>query len=134
MASSSDYPYTARSGSCSSSGKPNALSGAKFSRSVRSRGDSSLAAALNKGPVAMAFEIKGNFNYYKNGVLSIHNCGRTPHHAMTVTGYTPEFWEIKNSWGSTWGDQGYVRFSRAINNMCGISTWNAYPEIAKAEE
>ena len=82
----------------------------------------------------MAFEIKGGFNYYKSGVLSINNCGRTPHHAMAVTGYTPDFWEIKNSWGSRWGDQGYVRFDRKINNMCGVSTWNAYPKLSKGEQ
>ena len=85
---------------------------AKMVKTVRpgkSRGDASLVQALNEGPVAMAFEIKGGFSYYKKGVLSVRNCGSTPHHAMGVTGYTPEFFEIKNSWGSNWGDRGYVR-------------------------
>ena len=75
----------------------------------RSANDASLVAALNEGPVAMAFEIKGGFGYYKKGILSVQNCGRIPHHAMGVTGYTPEFFEIKNSWGSSWGDGGYVK-------------------------
>jgi len=130
----SDYRYTARSGRCQGDSKPNGLTGVKFTGTAKTSGDSALAAGLSKGPVAMAFEIKGGFNYYKSGVLSIHNCGRTPHHAMAVTGYTPEFWEIKNSWGSRWGDQGYVRFSRKINNMCGVSTWNAYPKLSKGEQ
>ena len=78
-------------------------------RPRRSANDASLVEALNEGPVAMAFEIKGGFSYYKSGVLSVHNCGSVPHHAMGVTGYTPEFFEIKNSWGSSWGDGGYVR-------------------------
>ena len=78
-------------------------------RPRRSSGDSSLVQALNEGPVAMAFEIKGGFSYYKTGVLTVENCGSVPHHAMGVTGYTPEFFEIKNSWGSHWGDKGYVR-------------------------
>jgi len=79
----------------------------------------------------MAFEIKGGFSYYKKGVLSVRNCGSTPHHAMGVTGYTPEFFEIKNSWGAHWGDGGYVRFDRKIENMCGISNWLAYPRLKK---
>ena len=79
-------------------------------RPKKSANDASLVAALNEGPVAMAFEIKGGFGYYKKGILSVHNCGSTPHHAMGITGYTPEFFEIKNSWGSNWGDKGYVRF------------------------
>eukprot|EP00116_Pleurobrachia_bachei_P010957 sb/3471219/ len=107
---------------------------ASMVRTVRPRKssrDANLVAALNVGPVAMAFEIKGGFSYYKKGVLTVKNCGKTPHHAMAVTGYTPEFFEIKNSWGANWGDRGYVRFSRKIENMCGISNWNAYPELKK---
>ena len=83
-------------------------------RPRRTANDGSLVEALNVGPVAMAFEIKGGFSYYKSGVLSVQDCGSVPHHAMGVTGYTPEFFEIKNSWGSTWGDGGYVRFAREI--------------------
>eukprot|EP00116_Pleurobrachia_bachei_P005562 sb/3465824/ len=129
-----DYPYKARDGACLVKSKPNGMIAASMVRTVRPRKssrDANLVAALNVGPVAMAFEIKGGFSYYKKGVLTVKNCGKTPHHAMAVTGYTPEFFEIKNSWGSNWGDRGYVRFSRKIENMCGISNWNAYPELKK---
>lgn len=134
LAAEADYKYTARDGRCLTSSKPNGMKAAKMLETVRPRKssyDASLVQALNVGPVAMAFEIKGGFNYYKTGVLSVHNCGSTPHHAMAVTGYTPEFFEIKNSWGGNWGDRGYVRFSRKIQNMCGISNWMAYPKLQK---
>ena len=88
------------------------MTAASMVRTVRPRkssNDANLVAALNVGPVAMAFEIKGGFNYYKSGVLTVNNCGRSPHHAMAVTGYTPEFFEIKNSWGTNWGDKRYVK-------------------------
>jgi len=129
-----DYPYTAKDGRCQVSNKPNGMKAAQMVKTVRPRKssmDGSLVQALNEGPVAMAFEIKGGFNYYKKGVLTINNCGSTPHHAMAVTGYTPEFFEIKNSWGGGWGDRGYVRFSRKVQNMCGISNWLAYPQLKK---
>ncbi|KAL5251359.1 hypothetical protein ACHWQZ_G016904 [Mnemiopsis leidyi] len=129
-----DYPYVARDGACLTSSKPNGMVAAKMLETVRpkkSANDASLVQALNEGPVAMAFEIKGGFSYYKKGILSVQDCGRVPHHAMGVTGYTPEFFEIKNSWGSDWGDGGYVRFDRKIENMCGISNWLAYPKLQK---
>jgi len=129
-----DYPYVARDGRCQTKSKPNGMIAAQVVETVRprrSRNDGSLVQALNEGPVAMAFEIKGGFSYYKKGVLSVRNCGSTPHHAMGVTGYTDAFFEIKNSWGSTWGDRGYVRFDRRIENMCGISNWLAYPKLRK---
>jgi len=134
LALAKDYTYTARDSTCRVSSKPNGMTAASFTRTARparSGQDSNLVQALQQGPVAMAFEINGGFSYYKTGVLSIRNCGSTPHHAMAVTGYTPEFFEIKNSWGSRWGDQGYVRFDRKITNMCGISNWNAYPVLKK---
>ena len=93
-------------------------------RPRKSARDASLVQALNEGPVAMAFEIKGGFSYYKKGVLSVRNCGRTPHHAMGVTGYTPEFFEIKNSWGSNWGDRGYVRFDSDPHITALVMTQN----------
>jgi len=129
-----DYRYNAIDGKCLTSSKPNGIKAAQVIETVRPRrssGDSSLVQALNEGPVAMAFEIKGGFSYYKTGVLTVENCGSVPHHAMGVTGYTPEFFEIKNSWGSNWGDKGYVRFNRKIENMCGISNWLAYPKLKK---
>ena len=53
-----------------------AASFTRTARPARSGQDSNLVQALQQGPVAMAFEIKGGFSYYKTGVLSIRNCGR----------------------------------------------------------
>jgi len=131
LATSADYPYNARDGACRTRSTRNGMTHAKCSGTYRVRrgSDASLATALNSGPVAMAFEIKHPFSQYKTGYLKIYSCGGTPHHAMAVVGYTSSYWDIKNSWGAHWGDRGYVKFDRRVNNMCGISNWAAYPKL-----
>jgi len=130
-----DYPYKQRDNRCPNlSSKKNGMIAAKSLGTARpkaSRNDGTLVTALNVGPVAMAFEIKGGFSYYKKGILSVKNCGSTPHHAMGVTGYTSAWFQVKNSWGGNWGDKGYVKFDRRIENMCGISNWMSYPILQK---
>lgn len=133
LAESSKYPYTGRVGRCRSSSTANGMTATKCSGSykVQRGSDTALANALNSGPVAIAFEIKGGFSSYRSGILSISNCGGTPHHAMGLVGYTSSYWDIKNSWGGNWGDRGFVKFSRRIRNMCGVANWAAYPKLTK---
>jgi len=133
LATSKDYPYIAKHGRCRRSSTRNGMTHARCTGSykVRRGSDAALAQALNQGPVAIAFEIKGGFNQYKSGILRVTGCGATPHHAMAVVGYTSTYWDIKNSWGPNWGDQGFIKFDRRVNNMCGVSNWAAYPKLTK---
>jgi len=132
-----DYPYKAKDNKCDLSNKKNGMVGVESwgkIRPRRSKNDGSLVTALNMGPVSMAFEVKGGMQYYQEGILSIENCGANPHHAMAVTGYTADYFQIKNSWGASWGDHGYVKFDRKIENMCGISNWLSYPILQKSDD
>ena len=51
-------------------------------------------------------------------------------HALLLVGYGAssgtEFWTLANSWGTSWGESGYVRVQRGVN-MCGVATMAAYP-------
>ena len=69
---------------------------------------------------------------YKSGVFSDPDCSSSEvDHSLTIVGYGTEggkeYYLAKNSWGTTWGENGYVKIARNANNMCGIATMASYP-------
>ncbi len=90
-----------------------------------------LNAVATVGTVAVAYNAETQAHaYYQGGILDVPNCGNTPTHAVLLVGYGTEngkdFWILKNSWGSSWGEGGYLRLARG-KNMCGIADWASYP-------
>lgn len=76
-----------------------------------------------------------DFIDYESGVYTSKNCGTTTddvNHAVVATGYGVEnglkYWNIKNSWSTEWGNQGYFKIQRGIN-LCAIAQCNSYPLI-----
>lgn len=76
------------------------------------------------------------FRYYEGGVFTGGGCTTTDlDHAVTVVGYGEtrsgvKYWIIKNSWGKGWGEEGYMRFWRDVDQpegLCGIATKASYP-------
>ena len=66
-----------------------------------------------------------HFLHYSGGVLDSPECGNDPAHYMLLVGWGvdeisgEEYWLLKNSWGTQWGDLGYIRIAIA-NNTCGV--------------
>lgn len=58
----------------------------------------------------------GGWSHYSSGVFS--NCGKNINHAVLLVGVVNGAWKIKNSWGSSWGEKGFIRL--ASGDTCGI--------------
>ena len=85
-----------------------------------------MKAALNTQPLAVAIEAdKMVFQTYKSGVLSSPKCGTKLDHAVLAVGYGTEegqdYWLVKNSWNTTWGDKGYIKLAMDDSDgACGV--------------
>merc|ERR1712127_1112144 len=67
----------------------------------------------------------GKFQLYKSGILNpILGCGKKLDHGVTLVGYGTDggkdYWKIKNSWGATWGEKGYIRLIHG-KDECGLA-------------
>lgn len=94
---------------------------------------SELQHAVKNQPVAISVDAAGlGFQFYKSGVFS-GKCGIDLDHGILLTGYGTEggkdYWKAKNSWGSSWGDNGYMLLARGKepNGQCGILMDNSVP-------
>lgn len=83
-----------------------------------------LKSACNKQPVSVAVDAS-NWIFYKSGIFD--DCEENLDHGVLLAGYTPRFWLVKNSWGTVWGENGYIRI--ASGNTCGIADMASYPNV-----
>jgi cathepsin L len=129
------YPYKAVEGKC----KFNAANvGATISSYVSvvsgSEADLQNATAL-VGPISVAIDAGlPSFQMYTSGVYDPLLCSSTKlDHGVLVVGYGSEdgkdYWIVKNSWGTTWGMEGYFYLARNADNKCGVATMASYPIV-----
>jgi len=120
MDTEASYPYTAEDGTCAFN--PSNVA-AKISSSA-SGGSSEPQIAANLASTA-PFSIivdASSWQYYTGGVLPASQCGTSLDHAVIAAGYSMnQWWNVRNSWGSGWGENGYIRLQFG-QNTCGMTT------------
>ena len=94
------------------------------SKQITANDTVALKAAVAMQPVVIGVDAS-NWSPYASGVYT--DCSTNIDHAVLLVGYTDQYWIIKNSWGTGWGDQGfiYVANSPACNEMVSASA--AFP-------
>ena len=129
------YPYTAKDGSCHSC---SAVAHFSSCFDVKPNDQLSLKAAVSIQPVAIAIEADTRyFQSYSSGVLTSSSCGTQLDHGVLIVGYGVEngqkYWLVKNSWSSSWGENGYVKIARSDSTndagICGIAMDPSFPSV-----
>ncbi|KAJ3439954.1 cysteine protease rdl2-related [Anaeramoeba flamelloides] len=138
-----NYPYVGYTNNCGgTSGSVSTITGY---HQVINTEDSVKTALFDEGPLFCTVDAHTyKFQLYKGGLFYDSNCSAKKsdlNHSMTIVGYgsdtfsnsdndydspSDKYWIVKNSWGTTFGDDGYVYMSRGSNN-CGILTEAYYP-------
>lgn len=131
------YPYESEDGRCHYNPKTSGATDTGFIDLPSGDEQKLLEAVATVGPISVAIDASHNsFQLYQSGIYYEKRCGSAvPYldHGVLVVGYGSEngtdFWIVKNSWGSDWGDHGYIKMSRNRNNNCGIATMASYPLV-----
>ncbi|CAM0942899.1 unnamed protein product [Alopecurus aequalis] len=133
LTAESSYPYTAEDGKCKS--RSNSAASIKSYEDVPANNEGALMAAVASQPVSVAVDGGDmTFQFYKGGVMT-GSCGTDLDHGIAAIGYgvtsdATKYWLLKNSWGTTWGENGFLRMEKDISDkkgMCGLAMEPSYP-------
>lgn len=130
-----DYPYKSRDGRCDTARKNTRVVTIDSYEDVPVNSEAALQKAVASQPVSVAIEAGGrSFQLYASGIFD-GLCGTELDHGVVAVGYGTEnskdYWIVRNSWGESWGEAGYVRLARNLATStagkCGIALEASYP-------
>jgi len=138
LCSEVDYPYvsgeTKTGGVCQKTCKVVENSKIVGFVDVEPSSDSAMMTALTQQPVSIAIEAdQREFQLYKSGIFT-GVCGTKLDHGVLLVGYGPDYYLVKNSWGVSWGDGGYIKLGLGndFNNgdgQCGLLLQGSFPKL-----
>jgi len=130
------YPYTARDGTCHSGGSGAAAMFTSWADMPKGNEAALKDAVGNNGPVAITIDASlRSFQLYSGGVYYDPACSSSKlDHGVLAVGYGTDqnnwkYWIVKNSWGASWGDRGYIKMIRDQGNHCGVATVASQPRV-----
>ncbi|XP_024532422.1 ervatamin-B [Selaginella moellendorffii] len=134
ITSQSNYPYRAQRGACDKDKVKYHAATINGFQAIPPQSEELLLRAVANQPVSVAIEAGGqDFQLYSSGVFT-GECGSNLDHGVAIVGYGTDaggrqYWLVKNSWGSGWGESGYVRMERQGPGagVCGINLDASYP-------
>ncbi|GJX10906.1 senescence-specific cysteine protease SAG39-like protein [Tanacetum coccineum] len=135
LTSESNYPYKGVDGTCNSNEESNHAATITGHEDVPANSESALLKAVASQPVSVAIDASGSdFQFYSSGVFT-GECGTELDHGVTAVGYGTsddgtKYWLVKNSWGTSWGQEGYIMMERDVDakeGICGIAMQASYP-------
>jgi len=128
------YPYKAVQGTCKYAKTKTVFKNTGFSDVPQGDNDA-LASAVAQQPVSVGIEADSSaFQLYTSGIFNDPSCGTQLDHGVLAVGYgsanSTDYWIIKNSWGTSWGESGYMRMIKQSGSgpgMCGVANTASYP-------
>ncbi|XXG55341.1 hypothetical protein AAC387_Pa03g3036 [Persea americana] len=135
LTTEANYPYVGADDSCNTKESANHAAKITGHEDVPANSEKALLNAVANQPVSVAIDASGlEFQFYSSGVFT-GVCDTNLDHGVTVVGYGTtadgtKYWLVKNSWGTGWGEAGYIRMERDVNakgGLCGIAMQASYP-------
>ncbi|KAG8316321.1 hypothetical protein J6590_053440 [Homalodisca vitripennis] len=130
------YPFEGEDNDCRYNPKNNGATGVGYVSLPTGNETSLQSAVATIGPVSVCIDASlKSFYLYKQGVYRPKGCSTVDLDQSVLTvGYGNvkkggDYWLLKNSWGTSWGMNGYIMMARNLNNMCGIATEASYPFV-----
>merc|ERR1711970_254702 len=129
------YPYEAVDGTCRFKKENVGAEDTGFVDITEGSEDELQKAVATVGPISVAIDASHfSFQFYHHGVYNEKRCSSTRlDHGVLAVGYgtykEQDYWLVKNSWGTSWGLDGYIMMTRNKKNQCGIATKASYPLV-----